>query len=255
MTRKFLAIAVLATGLSLPVCADAAEVTAFISNALKSTMAEHVVVLEKASGVTLKPVFGTTEPLRARIEKGERVDFALLGEEAIEDLVKKGKLIGETRMNIARAGLGVAIRRGSPKLDLSTTEAFKRAMLNAKSISYNERGLTGDYLKTLFARLGISDAVKAKHKNGRGAALVSTGESEIGITQVSEILIEPGVDIAGQLPPEIQNYSVFPAAVATDADEPAIARQIIRHLIRTDAAKVIQSKGLEPATEWRPERP
>ena len=247
MTLKSLTVAAAVFALALPAAANAVELTAFVSNALKSTVAEHSVTLDKGSGVILKATYGTTEPLRLRIEKGEMVDFALLGEEAIDDLIKKGKLIADSRVAVARAGLGVAIRQGAPKPDLSSAESFKRAMLAAKSISYNERGLTGDYLKVLFARLGITDAVKAKHKNGRGAALVSTGESEIGITQVSEILIEPGLDIAGLLPEEIQNYSVFAAAIGTDSEEPEVARQIIRHFVRSEWVKVMVSKGLEPA--------
>ncbi|HLQ93121.1 MAG TPA: substrate-binding domain-containing protein [Xanthobacteraceae bacterium] len=244
MKIKSLMVAVVALAAASPV--HAVEVTAFVSNALKSTVSEHSVTLDKGSGVILKATYGTTEPLRLRIEKGEMVDFALLGEEAIDDLLKKGRLVAGSRVAVARAGLGVAIRQGAPKLDLSSTEAFKRAMLAAKSISYNERGLTGDYLKVLFARLGITEAVKAKHKNGRGAALVSTGESEIGITQVSEILIEPGLDVAGLFPAEIQNYSIFAAAIGTDSDEPQIAHQIIRHFVRSEWVKVMVSKGLEP---------
>jgi molybdate transport system substrate-binding protein len=247
MKAKSLMVAAVALAVATPVTVHAVEVTAFVSNALKSTVEEHAVTLDKGSGVLLKATYGTTEPLKIRIEKGEVVDFALLGDEAIEDLMKKGRLVTGSRFAVARAGLGVAIRQGAPKLDLSSTESFKRAMLSAKSISYNERGLTGDYLKVLFARLGITEAVKAKHKNGRGAALVGTGESEIGITQVSEIMLEPGVDVAGLLPAEIQNYSVFSAAVGTGANEPEIARQIIRHFTRSEWLKAMVSKGLEPA--------
>ena len=246
MKMKSLMVAAVALAVASPITVHAVEVTAFVSNALKSTVEEHSVTLDKGSGVILKATYGTTEPLKIRIEKGEMVDFALLGEEAINDLVKQGKLVADSRVAVARAGLGVAIRQGAPKPDLSSTESFKRAMLAAKSISYNERGLTGDYLKVLFAKLGITEAIKAKHKNGRGAALVSTGESEIGITQVSEILLEPGLDIAGLLPAEIQNYSIFAAAIGTQSDEPEIARQIIRHFVRSEWVKVMVSKGLEP---------
>ena len=245
MKLKFLGLAGFAVALALSGSVQAADITAFVSNALKSTVEEHAVTLDKGSGVTLKATYGTTEPLRLRIEKGEVVDFALLGEDAIGDLVKKGKLVADSRVAVGRAGLGVAIRQGAPKLDLSSAEAFKRSILAAKSISYNESGLTGDYLKVLFAKLGITDAVKAKHKNGRGAALVGTGESEIGITQVSEIMLEPGVDVAGLLPKEIQSYSVFAAAIGTGSEEPELARQIIRHFTRSEWLKAMVAKGLE----------
>src|SRR5882757_7980755 len=139
MKLKFLGVAGFAVASALSGSVQAADITAFVSNALKSTVEEHAVTLDKGSGVTLKATYGTTEPLKIRIEKGEAVDFALLGEEAIDDLLKKGRLVAGSRVAVARAGLGVAIRQGAPKLDLSSTEAFKRAMLAAKSISYNER--------------------------------------------------------------------------------------------------------------------
>lgn len=239
------AVAILALG--LPVPAHAAEVTAFVSNALKSTFEEFAPAFDKTTGHKLKATYGTTEPLKVRIEKGEIVDFALLGEGAIDELVKQGKLVAGTRAVVARSGLGIAIRKGAPKPDLSSSESFKRALLAATSISYNERGLTGDYLKVLFARLGITDAIKAKHKNGSGAELVGKGESEIGITQASEILLAPGVELGGVLPAEIQNYTVFPAAVATGAKEPEAAKTLLKYLAAPDAMRVMRSQGLEPA--------
>ena len=157
------AAAGLAFMLASATAASAAEVTALISNALKSTLEELAPQFEKATGHKLKITYGSTDPLKARIEKGEVVDFAIMGVGAIDDLVKQGKLVAGTRAVVARSGLGVAIRKGAPKPDLGNTEAFKRALINAKSISYNERGLTGTYLKGLFERLAITDVVKAKY--------------------------------------------------------------------------------------------
>jgi molybdate transport system substrate-binding protein len=248
MTMKSMAAAAagLAVVLASATAAGAAEVTALISNALKSTLEELAPQFEKATEHKLKITYGSTDPLKARIEKGEAVDFTILGEGAIDDLVKQGKLVAATRAVVARSGLGVAIRKGAPKPDLGTTEAFKRALINAKSISYNERGLTGVYLKGLFERLAITDVVKAKFKDGPGAELVAKGESELGLTQASEIAPVPGAELAGPLPPEIQQYTVFPAGVGASAKQPDAARALLKFLASPDAIRVMKAKGLEP---------
>ncbi|MEA2902936.1 MAG: molybdate transport system substrate-binding protein [Alphaproteobacteria bacterium] len=226
--------------------ARAAEVTALVSNALTSTFEELAPQFEKSTGHKLKVSFGSTDPLKVRVEKGEAVDFALFGEGAIDGLVRQGKLVASTRAIVARSGLGIAIRTGAPKPDLGTTEAFKKTLLAAKSISYNEQGLTGDYLKVLFGRLGIADAIKAKHKNGSGAELVGKGESDIGITQASEVALVPGVELGGRLPAEIQNYSTFAVAVGASAKAPDAAGALLKLLASPEALRVMKAKGLEP---------
>ncbi len=242
------AAAGLAAMLTFGAPASAAEITALVSNALKTTLQELAPQFEKATEHKLKITFGSTDPLKTRIEKGEAVDFALFGEGAIDELVKQGKLVAATRAVVARSGLGVAIRKGAPRPDLSTTEAFKNTLLAAKSISYNERGLTGNYLKVLFQRLGIADAVKAKFKDGSGAELVGKGETEIGLTQASEVALVAGVELGGTLPPEIQNYTVFPAAVTASTKEPDAAKALLKFLATPEAARLMKAKGLEPAS-------
>ncbi len=234
------AAAGLAAMLTFGAPASAAEITALVSNALKTTLQELAPQFEKATEHKLKITFGSTDPLKTRIEKGEAVDFALFG--------KQGKLVAATRAVVARSGLGVAIRKGAPRPDLSTTEAFKNTLLAAKSISYNERGLTGNYLKVLFQRLGIADAVKAKFKDGSGAELVGKGETEIGLTQASEVALVAGVELGGTLPPEIQNYTVFPAAVTASTKEPDAAKALLKFLATPEAARLMKAKGLEPAS-------
>jgi len=228
--------------------AATAEVTALVSNALKTTLPELAPTFEKTTGHTLKVTFGSTEPLRARIEKGEAVDVTVIGEGAIDQLIKQGKLVAATRAVVTRSGLGVAIPKGTPKPDLGTTEAFKRTLLAAKSISFNERGLTGIYLWGLFQRLGITDEIKARYKDGSGAELVGKGESDIGLTQASEVALVAGVELGGLLPPEIQNYTVFPGAVATLAKQPGAAKALLEFLLSSDSARVMKAKGLEPAS-------
>ena len=186
------ALAAAAVGLAIALGsgpASAAEITALVSNAFKTSFPELAPLFEKASEHRLKIAFGSTDPLKVRIEKGETVDLAIIGDAAIDALIKQGKLVASTRVVVARSGLGVAVRKGAPKPDLSNTDAFKRAIVNAKSIGFNERGLTGIYLWGLFDRLGLTAAVKAKFKDGSGADLAGKGETEIGLTQASEVML------------------------------------------------------------------
>jgi molybdate transport system substrate-binding protein len=247
MTVKTMAAA--AVGLAVAMgsgAAAAADVTALISNALKSSFEELGPQFEKASGHKLKATFGTTEPLKVRIEKGEAIDLAVIGDIAIDDLIKQGKLVASTRVIVTRSGLGVAVRKGAPKPDLSTADAFKRAMIDAQSIGFNERGLTGTYLWSLFERLGITAVVKSKFKHGSGAELVAKGEAEIGMTQASEIVLASGADLAGLLPAEIQNYTVFPGAISASAAQPDAAKALFGFLASPDAHRVMKAKGLTP---------
>jgi molybdate transport system substrate-binding protein len=247
--RKYSMVAI-AIGLAVMLAAKpatAAEITAFISNALASVMGELTPQFEKASGHKLKITLGPTNPLKAQIEKGAAFDFTVLGSGAIDDLIQQGKLTAASRADIARSGMGVAYRQGAPKPDIGTTEAFKRTLLNAKSVGYTPDGLSGTHLQVVFQRLGITETMKPKAKNGRGAELVSSGEAELGITQMSEILGIPRVELAGPLPPEVQQYTVFPAAISSSAKQPDAANALLKFLASPEAARVLKAKGLEPA--------
>jgi molybdate transport system substrate-binding protein len=247
MTRSVLAAAA-TTAFMLSTSANAAEVTALVTNALKSTLTELAPAFEKASEHKLNVTFGSTEPLKGRVEKGDPVDVAVIGADAIDQLMKQGKLDASTRVVVTRSGLGIAIRKGAPKPDVSSTEAFKRTLLAAKSISFNERGLTGIYLWSLFQRLGITDAIKAKYKDGSGAELVGKGESELGLTQASEVALAAGVELGGLLPPEIQNYTVFAGAVVGSAKQPAAGKALLNFLAAPNTISVMKAKGLAPAS-------
>ena len=228
--------------------AQAAEITAVVTNALKSTLTELAPAFEKASEHKLNANYGSTDPLKARVEKGEAIDVAVIGAEAIDQLLKQDKLVASSRVIVVRSGLGIAIRKGAPKPDISTTEAFKRSLLAAKSISFNERGLTGIYLWSLLTRLGISDAIRAKYKDGSGAELVGKGESEIGLTQASEVALAAGVELGGLLPTEIQNYTVFAGAIVRNTRQPAAGKALLDFLAAPETIKVMKAKGLVPAS-------
>ena len=245
-TRAMKAAVIALAIMSAPVAAEAAEVTCLCSNALKTVFEELAPQFEKATGHKLAITFGSTNPLKARIEKGEAFDLTILGETAIDDLIKQGKLVAATRAVVARSGLGLAIRKGAPKPDIGTTETFKRTLLNAKSIAYLEGGLTGTYLKVLFQRLGIADSMQSKHKSVRGAEAVANGEVELGVTQMSEILHQTGAELAGPLPPEIQNYTNFLSAIGAGARQADAARALLKYLASPAAARVMKANGLEP---------
>jgi molybdate transport system substrate-binding protein len=230
--------------------ANAAELKVMISNALKSSMEELTPQFEKATENKLVITFGAAAELKTGIEKGESVDVAILTTATADDLVKEGKLSANGRVDVARAGAGVAFHKGAPKPDISTTEGFKRALLDAKSIAYVEAGATAPYIKSLFDRLGIADQVKGKLKpqptSNPAAKAVANGEAELGITQISEILpyASIGAELLGPLPPELQLYTTYPAAVTTDSKQPAAAAAFIKFMTSPAAVAVFKAKGL-----------
>ena len=180
------AIAALAGfGLSLTAfAAQAAEIKLLEGNALKAVMDELGPQFEKSTGNTIIATLGTSAQLKSRIESGEAFDAVLLTKAALDDLAKQGKVADAPRAGIAHAGIGVAIKKGAPKPDLSTVEAFKRAMLDATSIGYVDQTPTGAALKTLFAKLGIADQMNPKLKplTKQAALAVADGDVEFGMT-------------------------------------------------------------------------
>jgi molybdate transport system substrate-binding protein len=237
--------------LAAAVPAGAAEIKVICSNALKATLEQLAPAFEKATEHKLVITWGATGPLKAEIEKGATFDVTVLITDAIDDLVGKGKLAAATRTALANSGAGVAVRRGAPKPDISSVEAFKTALLNAKSVAYVEQGATGVYLKGLLQRLGIADAVKARLKllppENPAAKAVANGEAEIGMTQISEILPYAGAELVGPFPAEIQLTTSFGAAVAANAAQPDAASALLRFLKSPEAAAVLKAKGLDPA--------
>jgi molybdate transport system substrate-binding protein len=252
---RMVAAIVVAAGVSVPAwfgagAADAAEIKVLVSNALKSTMEELAPQFEKASEHKLLLTFGAAAEIKTSIEKGAAVDIAILTAAVTDDLIKEGKLTAAGRVDIARSGAGMASRKGEPKPDISTTEAFKHALIDAKSIAYVEAGATAPYIKSLFERLGIAEQVKSKLKpqptSNPAAKAVANGEAELGITQISEILPYAGAELVGPLPAEVQLYTVYPAAVAADTKEPDAAKALIKFLTAPAAIAVLKAKGLSP---------
>lgn len=228
--------------------AQAAELKLLQGNALKAVMDELGPQFEKATGNTLVTTLGTTAQLKGRIEVGEAFDVAFVTKGALDELAAQGKIAELPRVAIARAGIGIAVRKGAPKPDVSSVDAFKQAMLNAKSIGYVDQTPTAAALKVVFAKLGIADEMKSKIKplNIQAAVAVTNGDVEIGLTQISEILPYSGVELAGPLPADIQTYTTFAGGIAASTKNAEAAAALLKFLTAPAALSVIKAKGMEP---------
>jgi molybdate transport system substrate-binding protein len=239
MRFRTLALTAAAVAFAAPV--HAAEVKVLSTNALKTAIEELAPQFEKATENKVAITWGTAATLKVEIEKGAPVDLAVLTDAGVDDLIKQGKLASRTP--IARSGIGVAIHKGAPKPDLSSTDGFKKMLLSAKSIAWVETGASGIYLKGLFEKLGIAEQIKDKLKPVKAAAeAVAKGEAEIGFTQVSEILPFPQAELGGMLPAEIQSITNFSLGVAKDSKH---GEALAKFLTTPAALAAIKAKGLE----------
>jgi len=167
---------------------------------------------------------------------------------AIDELIKLGKIAAGSRVDLAKSGVGVAVRAGAPRPDISSGEALKRAVLAAKSIVYSH-GPSGVYIAGLFQRMGIAEELKSKIKQVQGepaGAVVARGEAEIGFQQMSELLPVPGIDLLGPLPADVQQITVFSAGLHVGAKAPDAARALVKFMTAPAAVPVIRKKGMEP---------
>jgi molybdate transport system substrate-binding protein len=221
------------------------------SGGLKAVITELVQAFEQASGRTLTPVFGPPAIVKSRIEGGETVDVAVLSVSLIDDLVSRQKLRAESRVTLARSGLGVAVRAGAAKPDIGTVEKFKRALLDAKSIVCTDPaggGASGIHFQKLIERLGIAKEVMAKARLNSGsynAEFVARGEAELAIQQISEILPVQGAELVGPLPDEVQLITAFAAAIGANAEAPDAAQELIAFFISPEARRVIAANGMQ----------
>jgi molybdate transport system substrate-binding protein len=201
--------------------------------------------------VTVTTSMGTgADFIPARLRRGEPADVVIVDDEALEQMITDGLVVAGSRVPLARSGIGMAVRAGAPKPDISTVDALKRTLLQATSVAYSA-SVSGRYLSTeLYQRLGIVEQMAGKSRRIDGervGAVVARGAAEIGFQQISELLPEPGIDIVGPLPADVQRVSLFSAGVATSSKHPEAARALIRFLASSDAASVVAKTGLEPA--------
>lgn len=232
-----------------PVAAHADEIQVWAARAIATVLAEIGPDFERTTGHRFQISSDLSSAFERRAMEGEPFDIVITGSPSIDQLIKTGKVVGETRADIARSGIGVEVRTGARKPEIGTVEDFKRALLEAKSIAYLRVG-SGLYLAGLFERLGIAEAIKSKVTRPDSdivSELVAMGEVELGLVVITQILTTRGVELVGPLPPEIQSYVTFTGAVSRDAKAPDAARQLMSVLAGPTAIPVIRAQGMEPA--------
>ena len=224
-----------------------AHIKVMASAAFREAYLELLPGFERASGHSVTNAWVPSVQMMNRLKGGETSDLVILSDSALADLMRAG-IVAE-RFALAKSGIGVAVRAGAARPDVSSAEAVKRAVLDAKSVVYST-GPSGIYLRALFERMGIAQQIASKVRQVQGepaGAVVARGEAEIGFQQMSELMPVEGIDIIGPLPPEIQEVTVFSAGLHGRAQEPAAARALIACLKAPSAAPVIRKTGMEPA--------
>jgi molybdate transport system substrate-binding protein len=228
----------------------AAEIKVLTAGAMRGVVDALVPGFEKQTGHKVAVDNATAGALAKRIEGGEAFDLAIITPKVLASLAQKGKTAG-SRTDLAKVGMGVAVKAGAPLPDIGTVEAFKRTLVAARSVAYIDPkagGSSGIYFDGLLARLGIADEVRPKAKlkqGGHVADLVASGEAELGVHQISEILPVKGVVLVGPLPAEVQNFTTYSAALAAAARDAAAARALIAHLSGPAAVPVLKARGME----------
>ena len=227
---------------------DSDEIKVMAGAAFKEAYLELVPEFERTTGHKVVTIWIPSVQMMNRLKGGETVDLVIMAAGAIDELIKLGKIAAGSRVDLAKSGVGVAVRAGAPRPDISSGEALKRAVLAAKSIVYSH-GPSGVYIAGLFQRMGIAEELKSKIKLVQGepaGAVVARGEAEIGFQQMSELLPVPGIDLLGPLPADVQQITVFSAGLHVGAKKPDAARALVKFMTAPAAVPVIRKNGMEP---------
>ena len=229
--------------------AQGSPVRVLSSNGFKAVIDELGPRCERAIGHPLALQFGTSTSLRQRVDSGDAFDVAVVTAEAMDDLAKAGKVGPATRVALGRSGIGVGIRAGARKPDIATAEGLKKTLLGARSITYAGDGASRPHIEKMVGVLGITDVMTKKtlleQGSVRAAARVASGDAELLITLVSEILPAPGVELVGPLPAEFQHYVSFAAATGAKAANPDAGKALIACLSAPGVASTLKAKGIE----------
>jgi molybdate transport system substrate-binding protein len=229
--------------------ARADEVKVLAANAVKEPLLALAASFEKATGHKAIVSWSGTEGIAKRILGGEVADVVLVGSASIERLIQAGRLVPGSQADFAKVGVGVAVRAGLPRPDISSADGVRRAVLDARSVAYSS-GPSGQYIAELFKRLGIAEQVKDKLKLPPSNVLVgevlARGEADLGFQQISDLLNVNGIDYLGPLPSDIQNITVYSAGLHSAAPAPAAARALMKSLTAPEAGPIIKKSGMEP---------
>ena len=233
--------------------ADAAEIKVLSGNGAKAAVRELCAQFERASGHKVAIHFEVNAALRRKIEAGEAFDVAVLNPPPLDELIKLSKVDAATRVDIGRAGLGVGVRSGSPKPNVSSLDGFKQALLAAKKgVAYPGEGASGIYFASLVDRLGIAAEMKDKMRPMPAedtVEVVARGEADMVVVVAPRIFDVPGVDLVGPIPAELQTMIGFAAAVGSAAKEPDAARALVKFLGAPERAPTLKLLGVEPAAK------
>jgi molybdate transport system substrate-binding protein len=240
----------------LAVAAD--EIKVMTSVAFAAAYLELAREFERSTGhriVTEATSMGTgSTSIPARLDRGEAIDVVIVPDGNLEQLIKAGRIRPGTRVDLARSAIGMAVRRGASKPDISSVDALRRTLLEARSIAYSA-SVSGAYLSTeLFQQLGIADRVLPKSRRievERVGAVVARGEAEIGFQQISELLPAAGIDFVGPLPPDVQRVTVVAAGIGVASKHPATAKSFVDFLASPAAVPAIQKSALDAVTAKR----
>jgi molybdate transport system substrate-binding protein len=229
--------------------ASAATIQVMSSIATREAYNQIVPRFEKSSGHKVVTIWAGTSDMMKRIGGGEVVDLAIVSAATIDELTRQGRLVAGSRTDVAKSGIAVAVRPGAARIDLSSGETVKKALLAANSIAYSS-GPSGVYLADLFRKWGIADEIKSKvtviAPGLPVGDLLARSEVEIGFQQVSELLAIKGIDYLGPLPPDIQIVTVFAAALHVQASAPDAAKALVKFLTSPESVQTIKKAGLEP---------
>jgi len=227
----------------------AVEIKVLSSGAATAVLPALVPEFERASGHQVSAAYASTNRIMSRIQDGETADAVILNGPGIEELTKQGRIVAGTRVDLARTGLGIAVRRGAARPDIRSVEALKQSLIAAKSIAHTATGASGVYFAGLIERMGIAELLRPKIRvisGGLVGELVANGEVEIGVQMISEILAVPGAELVGPLPPAVQSITVLCAAVFSGTRHMGAATGLIQFLAGPAAARIMAANGLEP---------
>jgi molybdate transport system substrate-binding protein len=236
------------------VAVQAEEIRVMTSGALSAALRDLTPAFERASGSTLivvsgGSVAGAPDSIPDRLQRGERADVLIMAAAGIDDLTKAGRVVAGSRVDLARSSIGIAVRRGAPRPDISTVDALRRTLLQASSVAYSS-SVSGVYVSTeLFQRLGIAGEMRTKARKVESepvGAVVARGEAEIGFQQISELRPVAGVEVVGPLPPAVQRVTVFSAAAGAGSPNPDGGRALITFLASPTASAAIAKSGMDP---------
>ena len=229
--------------------ANAAEIRVLSTQATEEAYKELVAQFEKATGHKVTTFFSGTLNVQKKLAAGEPYDLIIMAGPAIDEQIKLGKAVAGSRVDLAKSGTGLAVRKGAAKPDISSADALKKTLLSAKSIGYST-GPSGLYMLSVFEKLGIAEQVKGKLKQTPSGvfvgSLIANGDAEIGFQQISELVHFAGIDYVGPLPGELQLMTTFSTGIHSGAKQADAARALVKFLTAPAAAPVIRKHGLEP---------